>query len=477
MGSLGEDFGKYDALGLAELVRRKEVKPIELVESVIERIERVNPTLNCVVIKTYDLARELAQGPLPEGPFTGVPFLMKDLLLMYKGMKTTNGSRLLKDFVAADDSFIVQCFKGAGMIVVGKTNTPENGFNITTEPVLYGPTRNPWNLERVAGGSSGGSGAAVAARILPLADASDGGGSIRVPASNNGLVGLKPSRGRTSLAPHFGDFWYGQAIVHCVSLTVRDSAAHLDVIGWPVPGDAYQPARPDVSFLDNVALDPGKLKMGFVTKSPLGNEVDPACVEAVESAAKLCAELGHEVVETKFTFDFKPITETFTTTASVLAAMSQQICEAMVGRPATEKDFEPVNWELAQRGKTVSGVQHAKDIEAMRQYSRQIAADCEPFDVVITPTQSLRPQPLGSYPMTLGLDAFMEKLNPGIAFTMPFNVSGQPAVSLPLHWSDDGLPVGVQFAAKYANEALLYRLAGQLEKARPWIDKRPPNCA
>ena len=477
MGSIVQDFDKYDALGLAELVRRKEVEPIELVECVIERIERVNPTLNCVNIKTYDLARKLAEAPLPQGPFTGVPFLMKDIALMYAGVKTTNGCRLLKDYVAQDDSLVVQRIKEAGFVLVGKTNAPENGLTITTEPALYGPTRNPWNLDHIAGGSSGGSGAAIAARILPLADGSDGGGSIRMPASNNGVVGLKPSRGRVSPAPHYGDLWYGMATTNCLSLSLRDSAAFLDVVSGSAPGDAYQAAGPADSFLESVGQDPGRLKIGLVTKSPLGQPIDPACRQAAESAAQLCAELGHQIIETEFTHEVGPFFEMIGRLISVLTAVGLEAGEAMVGRSATEVDLEPITWELARIGKTISGDQHAKDIEALRQFSRQIAADCEPFDVVLTPTQSFPPKPLGYYDTTLEWDALYERMKPGIIFTNPFNVSGLPAVSLPLYWTDDGLPIGVQFAAKYANEALLFRLAGQLEKARSWIDKRPPVCA
>ena len=477
MGDLVQDFDKYDALGLAELVRRKEVKPIELVETAIERIERVNPTLNCVIIKTYDLGRRLAESPLPQGPFTGVPFLLKDIGLMYTGVKTTSASRFYKDYVAQEDSLVVQFLKQAGFILVGKTNLPENGFNITTEPALYKPTLNPWNLDRVPGGSSGGAAAAVAARVLPLVEGSDGGGSIRIPASNNGLVGLKPSRGRVSWAPNAGDVWYGMATTNCLSLTVRDSAAYLDVVGRSATGDLYPLAQPEISFLDNVGVDPGKLKIGVITKSPLGQPIDPACLEAVESTAKLCAELGHEMVETEFTFEADSYHENMLRLLCVLAAKDLETGEEMVGRKATEDDLEPTNWEAAQRGKTVAGLQHAKDLEALRQYGRQIAEDCQPFDVVLTPTQSLKPQPLGTYDTKLPLDKLHEITGPATIFTNPFNTSGQPAVSLPLFWSDDGLPIGVQFAAQHANEALLFRLASQMERARPWIDRRPPVCA
>jgi len=477
MASLMEEFDKYDALGLAALVRRKEVKPIELVETAIERIERMNPVLNCVNIKTYDLARRLAQGPLPEGPFTGVPFLLKDLGLMYAGVKTTSGCSFYKDFVARDDSIVVQRIKQAGLILVGKTNTPELGLAPSTESRLYGPTRNPWNLEHTAGGSSGGSGAAVAARILPVADGSDGGGSIRTPASNNGVVGLKPSRGRVPVAPHQGDMWYGQACMNCLSLTVRDTAAYLDVVSGPVPGDPYQPAKPVRPFFEEVSIEPGRLKIGVVTRSITGDPVDPECVRAVEETARLCADLGHEVMETKFTFDFDLAVKSFNRAARVLALMALEDGERMVGRKATAEDFETVSWLTFELGKMVSGVQHARDIEALRQCSRQIARDCEPFDIVLSPAMPVRPQRLGLYDMNGPPESartFGSLIKSHLAFTMPFNISGQPAMSLPLHWSKDGLPIGVQIVARYADEATIFRLAGQLEKARPWIDRKPP---
>jgi len=473
-----KDFDQYDALGLADLVRRQEVQPIELVDAVIDRIEKVNPRLNCIVIKEYDRARKLAQGPLPDGPFTGVPFLMKDLILFYQGVKTTNACRFFKDFVAPDDSFVVQRFKQAGFILVGKTNTPEFGFNVTTEPVLHGPTRNPWNTDLSPGGSSGGSGAAVAARIVPLADASDGGGSIRIPASRNGLFGLKPSRGRVTLGPHYGDFWYGQAIMNGLALTVRDAAAYLDVVGWPLPGDAYQPAKTVGSFLETVGQDPRRLKIGYTTASPIGAAVHPECLEAVNKAVQLCRDLGHEVMEMKFTFDLNPVMEVFLRIASVLENMTLMMAEMLVGRKPTEQDFEKITWALSQHAKDCTGVQHAMDIEAMRHFSRQIAGDCAPYDVVVTPTMPDPPPPLGYHDQNnLEVEEFIARLNSAVGFTLPFNVSGDPAMSVPLHWTKDGLPVGVQFIARYAREDILFKLAGQLEKAQPWIQRRPPVCA
>ncbi|MBI4776100.1 MAG: amidase [Deltaproteobacteria bacterium] len=480
MTDLAEAFGSYDALGLADLVRSREVTPGELVEIVVERIERVNPALNCVVLKTYDLARQLARGPLPEGPFTGVPFLMKDLLTMYEGIPTTGACRFLKDYVATEDSVVVQRMKRAGLILVGKTNTPELGSSGSTEPVLFGPTRNPWNVEHIPGGSSGGSAAAVAARIVPLADGSDGGGSIRMPASCNGLVGLKPSRGRVPLGPHYGDGWYGMVVLNGLTRTVRDTAAFLDVISGPVPGDPYQPAAPRPPFLEALSSDPGRLKIGFTTKCMSGDAVHAECIRAVMDTAKTCEDLGHDVVEMTFDFDFNLALKTFNRAARVLSTMDLDRFEGLVGRPATAEEFETISWLLIQLGKKESGVQHAKDIETLRFIGRRIAADCEPFDAVLTPTVYQPPAKLGVYDMNCAPEKaaeFGKLMRAGIAFTIPYNISGQPAVSLPMHWTGDGLPVGVQFAGRYADEATLLRLARQLEEARPWIQRKPPVCA
>ena len=477
MGALIQDFERYDALGLADLVRRREVKPIELVETVIDRIERVNPALNCVNIKTYDLARSLAQGPLPDGPFKGLPWLLKDVAIFYGGILMTAGCRFLKDFVAPGDSEVVARIKKAGMILVGKTPTPEWGLTTSTESILWGVTRNPWNLERVAGGSSGGAAAAVAARVVPMADGSDGGGSIRIPASNCGVVGLKPCRGRVPVGPFIGDFWYGGAIFNCLSRTVRDTAAYLDAVAGPMPGDPYQPAPPVRSFLEEVTRPAGRLKIGFSHKGFPDIPVSIDCAKAVEDAARLCIDLGHEVVEMDFTFDVQSFWGTFTNTAAVGVAMAMDTLEMLIGRAVTENDVEKMTWDGLQAVRAVSGVKHALDIEAFRLLGRQIAGICQPFDVVITPTQPNPPLKLGAYSQSKSMEEITPALLASIVYTAPFNVSGQPAISLPLHWTDDGLPVGVQFAGGYAQEATLLRLAAQIEQARPWIDRKPPVSA
>jgi len=478
MADIIPDFERHDAVGLADLVRRKEVKPSELVETVIERIERVNPTLNCVNIKTYDLARTLAAGPLPDGPFTGLPWLLKDIAIFYQGIPMTAGCRFLKDFVAIGDSEVVTRIKKAGMILVGKTPTPEWGLTCSTESLLWGATRNPWNLDCVAGGSSGGAAAAVAARVVPMADGSDGGGSIRIPASNCGLVGLKPSRGRVPVGPFIGDFWYGGAIFNCLSRTVRDTAAYLDVAAGPMPGDPYQPVRPQRPFLEELSMPPGRLKIGFSNQGFPEFPVHPECAKAVENAAKLCSELGHDVVEMDFTFDLPSFMDVFMRTAAVCTAMAIDIFQLLLGRPATENDIEKFTWEGIQMGRAISGVQHARDIDTFRLLGRQIAEISTPFDVVITPTMSNPPAKLGTYSQSrYSLEEIKIPLFSAALYTAPINVSGQPAISLPLHWTADGLPVGVQCIGRYAEEGTLLRLAAQIEQARPWIDRKPPVCA
>jgi len=477
MSDIIPDFERYDAMGLADLVRRKEVKPIELVETVIDRIERVNPTLNCVNIKTYDIARNLAQGPLPDGPFKGYPWLLKDIAVLYSGVPMTMGSRFLKDFISPGDSEVVTRIKNAGMVLVGKTATPEFGVTCSTESVLWGVTRNPWNLDHVAGGSSGGAAVAVAARIVPMADGSDGGGSIRVPASNCGVVGLKPCRGRVPVGPFVGDFWYGGVLFNCLSQTVRDTAAYLDVVAGALPGDPYQPARPARPFLEEISRPAGRLKIGYSHKGFPEIPVDPECVNAVENAARLCKELGHEVAEMDFTFDVQAYTEFFGPIVAVSTTAGVDAFQMMVGRAPTADDFELATWELVQAGQQFSGVQHAVNIEKFRFFGRQIASLCDPFDVVITPTQPNPPLKLGSYSQTKSWAEMGAAVTASVIFTAPYNVSGQPAISLPLHWTAAGLPVGVQFAGRYAEEATLLRLAAQIEQAKPWRDRKPPVCA
>ena len=468
------ELGQFDALGLADLVKRKEVRPIELVEAAIERIERVNPALNCVMFKNYDAACAAAEQPLPDGPFTGVPLLLKDILTAYRGLPLTGGCRYLQDFVAQDDSIIAKRIAEGGFIRLAKTVTPEFGYCAASEPPIYPPARNPWNSDHTPGGSSGGSGAAVAARILPLATANDGGGSTRIPASNNGLVGLKQSRGRTTTAPLYGDLWYGCVVEGCVSLSVRDHAAYHDLTQYSVPGDVNAHARPETPFLEEVGKDPGRLKIGLITKAANGRSVHPECAAAANNAAKLCESMGHDVEGAEYSFDFDELAEVFSRIACAATAAGIHSLEPVMGRPPGEGELGNVIREMVERGERMSAPALAQDIETMHMAGWTIAGDCAPYDVVITPTMPNPPHRVGYYDMSLPFETYNnERLVPEVVFTLPHNVSGLPAISLPLHWSEGGLPCGVQFISSHAHDALLFRLAARLEEAQPWFDSLP----
>ena len=472
-----DDTASLDATGLADLVRRKQVKPIELVDAAIERIERVNPKLNAVVTPMYDEARKAAAGPIPDGPFAGVPFLLKDLTAVYAGVRLTSGSRFLKDYVPPADSELVIRQKKAGLIVVGKTNTPEFGLVPTTEPYLFGAAHNPWDTERTTGGSSGGSAAAVAAGIVPMAHANDGGGSIRIPASCCGLFGLKPTRARTPLGPDLGDVMNGLTIDHAVTRSVRDSAALLDATAGPDIGAPYWPTPPERPFLEEVGAPPGRLRIGFATKRTDGSDLHPDCVAAVEDAARLCEDLGHEVVEGSPAFAWPLLEQAFTTIWASGAAQGIDGMAFLTGRQATQDQFEPLTWELAQRGRATSAPMYLLAVTLLQRVAREISRFHVDHDIWLTPTLGMPPVPLGHFdvpdrPMD-GFDRAVEF----VPFTALQNATGQPAMSVPLYWNEAGLPVGTHFVGRYGDEATLFRLASQLEEARPWADRRPPVSA
>jgi amidase len=498
MGGFSE-YDRYDALGLAELVRRKEVTPLELVEEAISRIEKVNPQVNAVIHPMYDLARRQAQGELPAGPFQGVPFLLKDLLVHYAGVPTRCGSRFFKDFVPDHDSEMVRRYKAAGVIILGKTNAPELGLVPFTEPELFGPTNNPWDLSRTAGGSSGGSAAAVAARIVPMAHGNDGGGSIRIPASCCGVFGLKPTRGRNPIGPDLGEAWQGLAIDHVLTLSVRDSAAMLDATAGPDVGAPYfapPPARP---FLEEVGKDPGRLRIAFTTQPLLPATVHPDCVKGVEETAKLLADLGHDVEEAAPQLDGRAFARAFLTMVCGETLADIRDGEVLVGRKATFQDFEPSTWALGLLGRQISSGEFAQAVRTLQRFARQVAQFFQEYDVLLTPTLAMPPfptgalQPKGFEAVALkllgrlnagallnalaGIEALAEQVFAFIPFTPVFNVTGQPAMSVPLYWNDEGLPIGMHFVGRYGNEATLFRLAAQLEQARPWFHRRPPVCA
>jgi amidase len=470
-----DEFARLDAVAQAELVRRKVVTPMELVEAAIMRIEHLNPMLNAVVTPMFDEARRAASGPPPDGPFRGVPFLLKDLLAAYAGVRMTAGSAFLRDFVPGHDSTLVARLKRAGLLIIGKTNTPEYGILPTTEPQLFGPSRNPWNTERITGGSSGGSAAAVASRMVPMAHANDGGGSIRIPASCCGLFGLKPTRARNPLGPDFGDMFSGLVAEHAVTRSVRDSAALLDATSGPDVGDPYcapPPARP---FRQEVGADPGRLRIAFTATAPTGVAVHPDCVSAVKDAAALCADLGHEVMEAAPAINGEMYVQSFMALWSAGCAWTIDGFAQVTGREPVAEQFEPGTWALYEMGKKVSASSYLLALQWLQMTSRDVARFFLDYDVWLTPTLGEPPLPIGAFdsPPENPL-AGMRRATTFVPFTPICNATGQPAMSVPLYSNAEGLPVGAHFVGRFGDEATLFRLAAQLESARPWADRRPP---
>jgi amidase len=469
-----EEFALMDATSQAELVRRKEVKSIELVDAAIERLERLNPALNAVITPMYEQARQAAQRVLPEGRFRGVPFLLKDLVASYAGVRMTGGSAFLRDFVPDHDSELVLRLKRAGFVIVGKTNTPEFGILPTTEPLLFGATRNPWDLRRSTGGSSGGSAAAVAAGIVPMAHANDGGGSIRIPASCCGIFGLKPTRARNPLGPELGDMMGGLVAEHVVSRSVRDSAALLDATAGPDVGDPYWAPPPVRPYAQEVGIDPGRLRIAFSTKAPTGAKIHPDCVEAVRDAARVCADLGHEVSEGAPEMNGPLLVQAFTSVWAAGCAAGIDGFAFLTGRTPKPDSFEPLTWALYQLGHRTTGSAYLLSQALLQQISRQIARFMETHDIWLTPTLAEPPLPLGSFDATPDnpMRGFYRAVD-YVPFTPIANATGQPAMSVPLFWNKEGLPVGTHFFGRFGDEGTLFRLAAQLEAARPWADHRP----
>lgn len=471
------DFGAYDTydgLGLAELVRDGETSAAELLDATLRCIDQRNPALNAIVTPLTGAARQAVAAGLPDGPFTGVPFLVKELVASVAGAATTAASRLYQHMMPAGDSEIVARFRRAGLVIVGKTNSPEFGLSPTTESRLYGVTRNPWRHDLAPGGSSGGSAAAVAAGMVPLAHATDGGGSIRIPASACGLFGLKPTRARISAGPEGGEGLSGLSIQHVVSRSVRDSAAMLDAIAGPLPGDPYAAAPPARPWLDEVSLAPGRLRIGYARTAPTGVAVHPDCVAAVEDAARLCAALGHEVEEASPVFDARALERGI---MAVFGANTMANIARATGGALPERDLvEPLTYAFAERARGLSAAEFIVTLHGLQREARKIANFFQTFDLWLTPTLAQPPLPIGHFDIESGdVDTWIARLGAFVPFTYPFNVTGQPAASVPLYWSAEGLPIGCQFVARYGDEAMLFRLAAQLELARPWFDRRPPS--
>ncbi|MGZ8665521.1 MAG: amidase [Solirubrobacterales bacterium] len=477
-----DELAILDATTQAELVRSAEASPTELVEAAIARTEALNPDLNAVIHPLFDEAREAAAGELPDGPFRGVPFMLKDLGAAFAGQPFHLGMRYLKerDFRAPLDTYLAQRFRDAGFITIGKTNTPELGILPTTEPRAYGPSRNPWDTGRSTGGSSGGSAAAVAAGMVPVAHANDGGGSIRVPASACGLVGLKPTRQRTSEGPLMGDNMSGLTAELVVSKSVRDTAAILEAVHGPAPGDPYVAPAPARPYTDELGADPERLRIGLITDSLTGDQPDPPVLAAVREAAELLESLGHGVEETSLGgLESIDLVETFLVRWSAGQAATLKQLAAIGGAEITAEDVEPLTWALAERGRSHTAGEYLEAVAMHQAISRMVAGVHEGgIDLLLSPTLGEVPPPLGTFddsgPEPLSA---IHRATKTCAFAGPFNVTGQPAISLPLCVSEEGLPIGVQLAAPFGREDLLIRVAAQLEQARPWAGRRPEVLA
>ena len=488
------DYDKYDGLGLAELIRKKKVSPGELVEEAISRIETHNPKINAVVHKLYERARTAAKGKLPDGPFQGVPFLIKDLHATLEGLPTSHGTKLWKNVPAKITTEIVKRWEASGAIVVGRTNTPEFGLLPYTESDTLGPALNPWDTTRSPGGSSGGSGAAVAARMVPLASGGDGGGSIRIPSSACGIFGLKPTRGRTPTGPVIGESWSGFDIDHVLTRSVRDSAAMLDATQGADVGAPY--IIPEAGpFLKEVGRKPGKLKIAFSTKPMLGKSVHADCIKGVEETVALLKDLGHEVVEDAPVVNGEEFSYRFLTIlAGQIRADIEEAAEA-AGKKVSMDDFDITTFGTGLFGTILKASDYARAMRYLQSVSREIGRFFEGYDALLTPVLSQPPGKIGALKPSAseqsqikliartGATWILEAMNvirplaaqtyAFIPWTPVFNVTGQPAMSVPLHWNEAGLPIGMHFISKWGDEATLFRLAGQLEKAKPWFDKAP----
>ncbi len=489
------DDPALDALALADLVRRREATPTELLDATLAKMDSVNPKLNAVVRRTEIEARSAIAAGLPEGPFTGVPFLLKDLMAECAGVPLSCGSRFLSGWIPEGDSELVRRYRRAGLVIAGKTNTPELGITPFTEPVLFGPTRNPWNTSLTAGGSSGGSAAAVAAGIVPMAHGGDGGGSIRIPAACCGLFGLKPTRGRTPLGPSVGEAWQGLVVEHVLTRSVRDSAAALDATAGPDAGAPTIPPPAARPFLDEVGAPPGRLRIAVTTTPFLGSAVAPVCVEAVAATAKLLRDLGHEVEDAAPRIDRESFSLAFVTLLAAETSSEVEEAARRLGRRPAMKDLEESTWALALLGRALSAERFATALRTLRLAARGIGTFFESWDLLLTPTLSRLPFPHGELQLSAGekaltralvpfragrimklggvLEKAAEKTFEFIPWTPVFNVTGQPAMSVPLFESPDGLPVGLHFVGRFGDEATLFRLAAQLEQARPWAGRRP----
>jgi len=468
-----DEYRKHDATALAGLIARRDVSPEEVLEAAIARAEEINPAINAIVHKQYERARRAIAAPPSEGPLKGVPYLIKDLGFFETGEPATFGSSLYKDFIADHDTAYVTRCKKAGLAIMGRSASPELGLNPNTEPRLYGSCHNPWNLDYSPGGSSGGAAAAVSAGILPVAHATDGGGSIRIPAAQCGLFGLKPSRGRVSMAPDAGEGWGGLSAGHVVSRSVRDSALLLDCTAGPEPGDPYAAPTPERAFAEAVGRPPRTLRIALMLKDHRGAALHPECLRAVQDAAHLCESLGHIVEEADPGLDLVALRPM---NARIAAANTARACalrwKALARKP-DPGDVEAATWAVYQRGLQVSGVDYVEAMAAVHAAGRKMGRFLTSYDVILSTTLAGPPPKLGYFDQNGDVATFTERVTEYLSVTPLHNATGTPAMSVPLHWTADGLPVGVHFAGRYGDEATLLALAAQLEQAQPWFGRVP----
>lgn len=468
------EYERYDALGLAALVKKREVTAGELLDAALARSAARNPAINAITIPMEDYARRTIAEGVPAGPFEGVPFLLKDLTASVAGIRMTRTSRFFADTPpAAADSEHVTRLKRAGLVFFGRTNTCELGLSLTCEPQLTGATKNPWDLTRISGGSSGGAAAATAARVVPIAHGTDGFGSIRAPAACCGLVGLKPTRGRNTLAPFAGEALASLAAEHALALTVRDCAALLDATAGPGAGDPYAAPMPSRPYLDEVGADPGRLKIAFTRKAPNGAEVGAESLRELESAARLCESLGHHVEEADPVVEGGAMVPAFVTLAAANTVVNLGSHPGK-NRPPLPGELENVTREMYERGLRVAAPDYVKAVNTAHRLGRQMAAFHANYDVLLTPGVAGVAPKLGWIDMMLeDADEYWRRVFAFSPFTVWFNLTGQPALMLPLGMSKEGLPLGTQLVGRFGDEATLFRLAGQLEAARPWFDRKP----
>jgi amidase len=473
-----EEYSSCDGVALAELVRKREVSPKELVSLFVEAVEKVNPRINAVIEVFQDRVKGLDDRVIPADPFAGVPFLMKDIGAGEGGRLQESGSRLMKGHIVDKDSFLTTLFKRAGLTIMGRTTTPEFALGVSTESELMGATRNPWNLDTSCGGSSGGSGASIAAGIVPIAHGSDNGGSIRIPASACGLVGLKPSRGRVTLGPDIGEMWPGMLQEFVLSRTVRDTALMLDMVSAPAPGDPFIITQPSRPYSKEVNAPTGHLRIAWTTDSwQPGASVDSEVIHCVEQVASECEKMGYELIEVSPTFDYEEYLHATCVAWSFGLYAGMEMFAGMMRRKINEETLEPVMLSFYNYSKGLTAADMFMTEFAFNRFRRMFGKFFEKYDILLTPTLVKLPEPIGKYTkMRTDID-YVEymRLQDKVRIHPPAaNVTGQPAISLPLGHSQSGLPIGVQFMARFGEENTLIRLASSLEKEMPWHDRIPP---